>query len=186
MVRTIVGVIITLVCFVVAPADPALWIAAAVISGVWVLLGIGSVIRAATDKPSEHHVQVRGAVAHVVIDDRAPAPMSGRPSLPSAPSAPKRLPPRKIVIECPRCSMHVFPEAAACVCGWQVSEASQGAVIRKVRDQPVDDVPVVERAAKQPPRVCPACPACRAPTAWVSEFDRFFCSRCDAYLERNP
>ncbi len=52
MVRTIVGVVITLVCFAV---DHALGLASAVVTGVWVLLGVGSVIRAATDKPSEHH-----------------------------------------------------------------------------------------------------------------------------------
>ena len=40
----------------------------------------------------------------------------------------------------------------------------------------------VGEAVRSQPRVCPACPQCRAPTAWVAEYERFFCSRCDAYL----
>jgi len=169
---TVTGVVVTLFCFAI---DPMFGWAAAVICGNWVLLGIGSVIHAATDKPAEHHVYVRGAVAHVVVDPPAVGPSTRQPNprrtIEPQPPRPKQVP-HKVVIECPRCSMHVFPDAAACVCGWQVSEASSGAVMRRIPQ------PRPENAV----RTCPACPDCRAPTVWVAEHERFFCSRCDAYL----
>lgn len=188
MVRTIVGVFITLVCFAL---DPSLGIASAVVTGVWVLLGIGSVIRAAAENPTEHRVRVDGAVAHVVIDPQRAAQTSSspRPTLPTHDPTPDAE--ADVVIECPRCSQYLFSAAAACSCGWVVSKAARG--------RPTPELPAGASSAQRQasaiaqdagtaavrsqPRVCPACPQCRAPTAWVAEYERFFCSRCDAYLE---
>jgi hypothetical protein len=37
-------------------------------------------------------------------------------------------------------------------------------------------------APQAPPQACPACTSCRAPTTFVTEYGRFFCSRCNLYI----
>ena len=101
--RAVIGTLATLVGFSV---DHSLGMAAAAVTGVWVLVGIGTVIGAAADKPT---APVDGALAPAPVrsaDDGRPAPPEPRGDG---------------VTECPRCSQFVFPPATICSCGWVVS-----------------------------------------------------------------
>lgn len=190
MVRTIVGVFITLVCFYL---DSSLGIASGVVTGVWVLLGVGTLVGAAAEKPTEHRVRVHGAVAHVVIDPRDTSiPNTGAGAVLPAPQSDERPqvdPRRDRLVECPRCSQYVFLPAKTCSCGWVVPaydrRAEDASDSMRVASDPTPPPVVRDTAAladRLAPRVSPACPQCRAPTAWVAEYERFFCSRCDVYL----
>ena len=86
------------------------------------------------------------------------------------------------------------PAATKCpTCAWIVSTVAQEPrkqLSRKLREvavpeeivevdleELVDDLPKAMN-----PKVCPACPQCRAPTNWMSEFSRFLCTRCNVYV----
>jgi hypothetical protein len=173
------------------------------VCGVWVLLGIGSLVGRATERQTEHRVEVHGAVAHVVV----PAEVTMRAQPVQDPQGQQRLlvqppasearrqdearrpvPPRKRMIECPRCSMLIGTTATACSCGWVVP------VPAIESSKPQSSEPAAVESAATPPattnaktatrsRVCPACPQCRASAVWNAEFERFYCSRCDARVE---
>jgi hypothetical protein len=192
MVRVSVGVVVTLVFF---GLDHALGVGAAAVAGVWVILGIASVIRAAAEQPKEHRLQMQleGSVLHAVVETRpaSPPPLPGPPPdvarqiSSMRPSMTARR--REKLIECPRCSQYVFLPTTSCTCGWIVPEATPSPSARKLVTANVSDSGEAEARPQQmvgavQPRVCPACPQCRAPTQWVSEFERFFCARCDAYV----
>ncbi|HET9619814.1 MAG TPA: hypothetical protein VFP84_00510 [Kofleriaceae bacterium] len=183
MVRVSVGVLVSLVMF---GLDHALGVGAAFIAGVWVILGIGSVIRAAAEQPKEHRLQMQmeGSVLHAVIETRPtpplpqpPPPVARRPTSIQSSMTDRR---REKLVECPRCSQYVFLPTKSCTCGWMIPEATRGPSVRKLATaSEVEPRHVVDTAQ---PAVCPACPQCRAPTQWVLEFERFLCTRCDAYL----
>jgi hypothetical protein len=161
MARAIIGMVLTLAGFVV---DPAIGTAIGVVCGIWVVLGIGSVMHAAaTERPAEHNVRVQGSVAHVVVDAH------------EASSAPRQQLAAVAMIECPECSSLISPTRTTCRCGWAVATQARSPRAIAPALQPSDEV-------SNRPKVSPACPQCRAPTAWNGEFERFFCSRCDAYL----
>lgn len=160
--------------------DPVIAIAVGAVSGLWVVLGVGSAISHASDKPTQHSVEVRGAVAHVVVQ-----PEQKREQAPARQIA-SAVKPRTRMIECPECSLLIGYSAANCPCGWQVPgsllvSAPEVAQPRADVGEVAQDVGTAQPAATKP-RVSPACPQCRAPTAWTDEFQRFYCSRCDAYL----
>lgn len=177
--RGILGALLTMAGYVV---DPTVGLAIGVVSGLWVVLGIGSVISHASNRPNEHRVQIVGTVAHVVPPiDRSEAlgqlnPGAGGPR-------------RAGFVECPDCSSFIGTAAARCACGWVVPSAARPkslAPIQVVMQHSPSPSPAAVSAgdgsAAAAPRACPACPRCRAPTSWVAEFERFMCTRCDLYV----
>lgn len=182
MLRMIIGALVTLLAYGI---EPVLAVAVGACFGVWVILGLGSLIRVATDRPSEHHVLVRGAVGHVIVEPEQARPVPVAVPLPPPPP-PRRAIPRTKMVECPKCSLLIGPRSAACACGWVVPVAFLDAPPEPVVVPPVAEPTRTDAAtarnAGEAPRVCPACPQCRAPTEWMPDFERFFCARCDAYL----
>lgn len=202
MLRTIAGTLITLIAFAF---DPVFGIASTAISIVWIVLGIISVSK------SDNHWHVHGVIAHVVTDGRVAAQASLPHQRAFAPHVPKQqafdqsaanvsdaddntfiddqtaqdLDSGKI-IECPRCSQFVFPSKRTCNCGWGVKTRPQPRqrVVERAESAPQirELQPQTRRTQAPQRRTCPACPECRAPTVWASEFQRFFCARCDGYL----
>lgn len=185
--RMIVGTLATCVAYVFVGPEPA--IAVGAVFGLWVVIGVASAVHAATDKPTEHLVHVAGVVGHVNADA---ARTLARPLAPPQLAAGARR--REAFIECARCSAYVAPTSDACSCGWQVPTAARARDVAHPRE-------VVPRPSRLTPRPlelavpaptaaldgasakpCPACPRCRAPTAWVAEFERFLCERCDVYV----
>lgn len=177
MLRTVVGTTITLIAFGFAPP---LGIASAVIAGVWVVLGIGAVVKAAVELPTEHHVQVQGVVAHVVVPTHVHFEEAGANDEYLLPSHSEGE-----IIECPRCSQFVFPPTTVCNCGCVVRSRPrperQKVLARGTEVVEWDNTEGASQQARQR-MTCPACPECRAPTRWVAQFERYLCVRCDAYL----
>ena len=183
MVRVISGAICTLVAYAV---DPSLGLAVAVTSGVWVLLGIGRLVGRVAERPAEHNVQVRGAVAHVVVDPNAARPFAPQPMqfAPPRPLPQPSIPPprRDGFIECPECTLFLAT-ATQCVCGWTMPPELPPAGAQPAPEAFAPPTYPPTSAPVARPRLSPACPQCRAPTQWMAEFGRFFCARCDAYVE---
>ena len=95
LIRLVVGVGATLGSYFI---HPALGVAIGAIALVWILLGISAVIAAAAAEPE--------------------TPVAAKPEPPRAAK------PREAEVECPKCSLFVPTDAAACTCGWVVPDAA--------------------------------------------------------------